>query len=437
MRDQTDTRAPREPAVTISLKADPVGGMLILSMDCRRPGEPKFSPVAVRRDSLVRARNDLGDFLFAVKELVGNALHVTDMAALDRAMQKLDGRSCTLIGDLVDDRLTPSGENFVDDLNAALHDRWQWWDPPVIEIRAPADVQFPFELLSIVDRPTTPRPIHEPSDLPARCNSFLGFRAVIRRIPQTDEDAAEVGLDQDRTLQASPALPIDFIRHVGLDGPAKEQAFLSSQPKKIELRGPWPDDISSDTDEIRRRLATMLYWAGPDTGIRDQILHFACHCKALAGAGDNARVLVQGRTKGPEVDLTIGDLRREFGRRTLDGERREFVLPLVFMNACGSAELDPREASSFPAFFLNGGYRGFIGTETNVPDTFAAQMSQAFYSKLLGGQSVGDALQSAKWAMVLRYNNPLGILYTLYADQDLTVQTTEEVSQYDGHSQHV
>jgi hypothetical protein len=77
---------------------------------------------------------------------------------------------------------------------------------------------------------------------------------------------------------------------------------------------------------------------------------------------------------------------------------------------------------SFPKFFLKENRnRGFIGTETNVPDGFAAEFSQMFYRSLLRGVSLGRAIYDAKWAMLREKNSPLGILYTVYADPDLCV----------------
>ena len=57
--------------------------------------------------------------------------------------------------------------------------------------------------------------------------------------------------------------------------------------------------------------------------------------------------------------------------------------PLVFLNSCGSGNLDPAAAGSFPELFLGHGFSGFIGTETIVPDNFAAAFATEFYDNLL------------------------------------------------------
>src|SRR3546814_1694866 len=49
------------------------------------------------------------------------------------------------------------------------------------------------------------------------------------------------------------------------------------------------------------------------------------------------------------------------------------VQPLVFINACESAELTPLFYSGFVPYFMNKGARGVIGTECRMPAQFAAQ----------------------------------------------------------------
>jgi hypothetical protein len=63
-----------------------------------------------------------------------------------------------------------------------------------------------------------------------------------------------------------------------------------------------------------------------------------------------------------------------------------------------------------------------IGTETLIPDKFAAAFAAQFYTEFLAGESMGQALIRAKHQMVCQYSNPLGMVYTMYADPDLQVE---------------
>jgi hypothetical protein len=107
------------------------------------------------------------------------------------------------------------------------------------------------------------------------------------------------------------------------------------------------------------------------------------------------------------------------------GTRR--VRPLVFFNACGSAMVDPVGASSFPELFLRRdlGFLGFIGTEATIPDSFAAEFARAFYGFLLDGKEIGEALHATRWKLLDDNMNPLGLLYSLYAEPEIRVWRTD------------
>jgi hypothetical protein len=99
------------------------------------------------------------------------------------------------------------------------------------------------------------------------------------------------------------------------------------------------------------------------------------------------------------------------------------IRPLVFFNACGSAAVDPVGASSFPDLFLSRGlgFLGFIGTEATIPDAFAAAFARAFYGYLLQGMEIGHALYASRWKLLQENRNPLGMLYSLYAEPEIRV----------------
>ena len=97
-------------------------------------------------------------------------------------------------------------------------------------------------------------------------------------------------------------------------------------------------------------------------------------------------------------------------------------MPLVFFNACGSTRLTPKGMASFPEYFLVRNQNcGFIGSETGVPDLFASAFCQQFYTHLIKGLGVGEAILEARRKMLIHYKNPLGILYTSYVDPCLRV----------------
>jgi hypothetical protein len=96
----------------------------------------------------------------------------------------------------------------------------------------------------------------------------------------------------------------------------------------------------------------------------------------------------------------------------------------VFLNACGSAHLDPADPASFPELFLEDGFDflGVIGTEATIPEQFAREFAKRFYHCLFKGYDIGHALLTSRWQMLRQYGNPLGILYTLYAEPELHIR---------------
>ncbi len=286
------------------------------------------------------------------------------------------------------------------------------WDiatePFAIDLAAELGRFVPVEFLPLFELSEWPT-FEDAAGLSRAARRFPGFSAVIRR------QFTDLSIDQDLVLKNEPKLPVRCFSYSGLGGAGEEVQFFAEIRDGIDLDGPWPTGPMSE--EFPRSLATHLrygdrrfdggVWAG------DQIQHFACHCEIDEEVASASRLRF---SFGNEV--TIADLESYFA--LLRDKRRPEWRPLIFLNACGGSRIDPVMVTSFPRFFLEeNGNRGFIGTETNVPDSLAARFSMRFYEELLSGATLGDAVHRAKWAMLTKHNNPLGILYTVYADPDL------------------
>ena len=92
------------------------------------------------------------------------------------------------------------------------------------------------------------------------------------------------------------------------------------------------------------------------------------------------------------------------------------------MNSCGSGSLDPSGPGSFPDLFLGKGFSGFIGTETVVPEDYAAEFARDFYDNLLNELTLGKAFVLTRWRLLKGYSNPLGIIYTLFTEPEMGVR---------------
>ncbi len=106
--------------------------------------------------------------------------------------------------------------------------------------------------------------------------------------------------------------------------------------------------------------------------------------------------------------------------------------PLVFLNGCGTVGFNPAAPSRFIAQFIQSRHASaVIGTEVTVWEELASEMGALFLEEFLGvgkgekGQplepkSAGLALVRAR-RRLLRKNNPLGLVYTLYGSADLHI----------------
>jgi CHAT domain len=93
--------------------------------------------------------------------------------------------------------------------------------------------------------------------------------------------------------------------------------------------------------------------------------------------------------------------------------------PLVFLNGCSTVGFNPYAPSPFVVQFVKTrGAAAVIGTEVTVWEILAAEMAETFFRLFLRGSSAGEALRTAR-RLLLRKNNPLGLVYTLYGRAEL------------------
>jgi hypothetical protein len=308
-------------------------------------------------------------------------------------------------------------------------------DAPIVQVIAPQNLWAPVELLAApVDRIR----IRNDRQLKAACARFLGFAAVIQHVIPRDETGESLGLlqDRDRKLEADPSLPLLFFQDDSLAGARAEYERLKAL-SGLTVHGPWPSSRHRVANPIRMfvdRLGDPRLRLGSRRLEKPiQIQHFACHCDTRSTRADDHALRLQSGGAKP-MDFSISQIRRERTRAAQLAAYRpvhdqsDVPLPVVFLNACSSSVIDHVAAASFPELFLSGGSRGFIGTLTDIPDVFAGRFAAHFYEHLLGGAKAGQALNAAKWDMVTEKQNPLGILYAMFADPDLAVRRNEEDS---------
>jgi hypothetical protein len=97
--------------------------------------------------------------------------------------------------------------------------------------------------------------------------------------------------------------------------------------------------------------------------------------------------------------------------------------PLVFLNACESAELSPYLYDGLMPFMIARGVRGMIGTEVETPALFAAEFAKDFIRRFAaGGQPLGELLLDMRREYLEQKNNVMGLVYALYSSGDVVVE---------------
>jgi hypothetical protein len=147
----------------------------------------------------------------------------------------------------------------------------------------------------------------------------------------------------------------------------------------------------------------------------DQIIYFYCHAATqdLQKGGPDASLLVLGS----QEKVTLKDLKQQApSSKVLPGE------PLVFINACESAELSPLVYDGFVPYFLAKGARGVIGTECETPAIFAVEWARRFFDRFLKGDPLGQIVLDLRKEFLSQENNPLGLLYALFVDGDTRLE---------------
>jgi hypothetical protein len=268
-------------------------------------------------------------------------------------------------------------------------------------------------------------------DMTKAVSGILGFSFIIRRVVN------QFGLSQKQELNNIPKLPLKYFHYESLAASEIERAFFERNTEYFDLDGPWPaEDTYFAVEDF------VKYLFRPDIGFCptreerklehsvDEIHHLSCHCSTEEKESRHHYLELTG-SGGIELG-SMQDALQDYLDILEDSSDKDRVYedgPLVFLNACGSSSLSPLGVISFPEYFLDRNKNrncGFIGSETRIPDRFAAEFSKQFYLHLIQGFGVGESVFIARHKLLRKFKNPLGILYTSYVNPYLHVSRAVE-----------
>lgn len=134
----------------------------------------------------------------------------------------------------------------------------------------------------------------------------------------------------------------------------------------------------------------------------------------------------RGAAKGKQMSMIL-DSDEELSPDILGGSSRSAgrLRPIVFWNCCYSTRSTQLFGlRGWPESFLRHGFGGFLGTMWAVGDQAAFTFSKTFYAELAEGNTVGDALHSARLE-VKNEGSHDWLAYAYYGDPRARVKLSE------------
>ena len=301
------------------------------------------------------------------------------------------------------------------------------WAPDEATRRALQDeIAATVQLLNDLLEPGSSPPSDSYAEVPDSWLS-LGRRLYAQLLPPTVQTVLQQLPPQSPLILATndTALPWELLhdgdRYLALTHPLGRQLVLETPPRQGTLRpsgrctalliGNPSGDLSEADVEVqaliqriemlpdaKRPRALLRRRATKDAVLRElasgqyTLIHYAGHAQIDPGKkGGATLILARGER------LTADEIAQH-----LSGQ------PLVFLNACASAQEATLQEDASPGLvylrgaqglasgFIRGGAWGVVGTLWPVHDVDSRQLAEAFYQQALQGIPVGEALQQTR-----------------------------------------
>jgi hypothetical protein len=243
----------------------------------------------------------------------------------------------------------------------------------------------------------------------ASVEGIWGFRHVIEQVPARDLSHVHSG----PIIDASDGLEMSASINLMVDGSKLKPA--SDQVKYFEAKADKPELKLNVTTRFTEQDVLKAF---RDRANTEEIVYFYCHAVT---EGDPKTRFQESRlilTQEAQA-LELGDLiTATFGMPPLS------KAPLVFLNACGSAEMDAQFYDSFVQFMRDRGARTVIGTLNNTPTVVGAVFAMSFFEQFLQGgpeHSAAQLLFDLRRQFLDAYRNPVGLSYALFYNGDTFV----------------
>ena len=243
---------------------------------------------------------------------------------------------------------------------------------------------------------------------------FWGFRHLIACIPESTHPEPRLFTPQ---IDVDQQINLGFIYNANLDRDKSEPQRMVQRQRDFFKDMP---NVAFNEYVDRESLLRLL----KNSSDPHHILYFYCH--AISYIPEDVDLLgvprgvAQSRLFLTDGPVTLLEMERYAPARLPPFKQA----PLVFLNACESAELSPYLYDGLVPYLVARGARSVLGTEVDTPVYFAAEFAQKLLEHLnTGTSSLGEILLSLRRAYLFEKRNVLGLLYTLYGC-DITIRRT-------------
>ncbi len=233
-------------------------------------------------------------------------------------------------------------------------------------------------------------------------DNFLGMRHIVEQLP------LQMSLGTvDNEILSTPRLAVSVNVNTSID-PSLGITLVAEHQKYWKKTATDRAGLALLSRSQKREVVSAL--ADGHTG--DQVVYFYCHATAGGNSGPDHAAIIMSRNDS----VTVADLNIDAPTTVqLPGN------PLVFINACESAELSPLFYNGFVPYFMAKGARGVIGTECKTPVLFAIEWADAFFDRFLDGAAVGETVLELRRDFLRNHGNPLGLIYAVHCDADTRI----------------
>ncbi len=242
-------------------------------------------------------------------------------------------------------------------------------------------------------------------------DGFWGFKHVIQYTP---EFSAGRVVSLDPAIRVKDKLELAFVLNASIDGELASKGLATPvvQPQREHL----PTLKQVNVKEYLSRDDLFGLMSNSDNPA--QLIYLYCHAVSRLpgepGGVGASRLVLTNKDVVTLDDLTV------FAPPSDEPLKSA---PLVFLNACESAELSPYLYDGLVPYLINKGARGVLGTEVETPAYFAAEFARFFLERFTaGGEPLGELLLSLRRSYAEDKRNVMGLLYALYSSGSVVVE---------------